>query len=76
MKIQIKPVVRELTILNIVGVNVSLDNSAIVSVSLMSEDNISQSFTLYMDAQTYANWGSTDSYVVDWVMAQLGLQPA
>jgi hypothetical protein len=76
MKIQIKPVTRSLHTLNIVGVNVSLDNSAIVSVTLMGDDYISQSYTLFMNAETYALWGSSDSFVVDFVMTELGLQPA
>lgn len=76
MKIEIKPVQKTLTLLNIVGINVSLDNSAIIQVSILGENNVSQSVTLFMSPEVYAGWGSSDDYVVNWVLNELGLQRA
>lgn len=76
MKIIIVPTPRTLDVLTIASVNVSLDNSAIVSGVISGSDKTFESFSLYMDSETYAQWGTNDEFVVDWTCSQLGLQKA
>jgi hypothetical protein len=75
MKIEIIPSERFLTTLTIGAVNVSLDNSAIVSGSLLGANGLCENFSLFMDSTTYAQWGTDDEFVIDWTMEQLGVQP-
>ena len=73
--VDIKPVSKSLTQLQILGVNVRLDNSASISYSVVG-DAISESGVLDMDSATYAQWGTDDQFVVDWALAELGLEKA
>jgi hypothetical protein len=74
MKIQIKPAPRFLTYLEIAGVNVSLDNSALVSGYVSNPEGLKEPYSLYMDSETYAEWGTDDAFVIDWTLEQLGLE--
>lgn len=76
MNIIIVPTPRTLELLTIASVNVSLDNSAIVSGVMSGSDKTYESFSLYMDPETYAQWGDNDEFVVDWTCSQLGVQKA
>lgn len=76
MNILIVPTTRTLDKLTIASVNVSLDNSAIVSGLISGSESTIESFSLYMDPVTYAQWGTNDEFVVDWTCSQLGLQKA
>ena len=75
MNIQIQPYSVTYDVLTIQGINVNLDNSASIIASLEKGD-FYQTFHLQMDGQAYADWGSDDAYVVDWVLTQLGLTKA
>lgn len=74
--VSIVPVVKELTKLQILGVNVSLNRDAYLSASLVNDEGVKISYTLYMDTQTYEQWGSDDEFVINWTLDQLGLQKA
>lgn len=75
MRIDIKPVTKTLDILDIISTTVMLDNSAVISV-VVTNNRISEAYSLTMDAATYAGWGSDDEYVVNWVLSELGLERA
>lgn len=74
MNIPIIPTEITLTDLFIGSVNVSLDNSAIVNGFITNSDKVTKSYSLYMDPETYAQWGSNDEFVIDWTLSQLGLE--
>lgn len=74
MNIQIKPAPRFLTTLTIGGINVSLEQNAIVSGSIVGDNGLRENFSLLMDNETYSQWGSNDSFVIDWTLEQLGLE--
>ncbi len=74
MKIQIKPAPRFLTFVEIAAVNVSLDNSALVNGWVSNPERLTENFSLYMDPETYAEWGTDDAFVIDWTLEQLGLE--
>ena len=78
----IKPVIflgETYTALRIVSTSVTLDNSAVVVVTLHTtkdEVNISHSRNVVLEGDDYAQWGRDDSYVVDMVCKKLGLERA
>lgn len=74
MKIQIKPALRYLHFVEIGGVNVSLDNSALINGFITGENGLRESFSLYMNPETYAQWGEDDAFAVDWTLQELGLE--
>jgi len=74
MKIQIKPAPRFLTYVEIAAVNVSLDNSALVNGWVSNPELLTENFSLYMDPETYSQWGDDDAFVIDWTLEQLGLE--
>lgn len=76
MKIQITPITKQLNYLEIISVNVNLDNSARVQAFVSNDENLGQNHSLFMDNETYSNWGDDDQFVVNWVCQQLGVQPA
>jgi hypothetical protein len=74
--ISIVPVTKELTTLQILGINVSLNLDAVVSVCVTNEGSLKEYYTLLMDTETYSQWGDDDTFVISWTLEQLGLQPA
>jgi len=74
--ISIVPVTKELTTLQILGINVSLNMDAVVSVSVSDGGSLKEYHTLLMDTETYSQWGDDDTFVISWTLEQLGLQPA
>lgn len=74
--IVIVPVVKQLTNLQIVGINVTLNYNAVVSAVLTNEEGLNITYNLLMDQPTYEQWGSDDTFVENWVLNQLGLQRA
>lgn len=74
MNIEIKPAPRFLTTLTIGGINVSLEQNAIVSGSIVGENGLRENYSLLMDNETYSKWGDNDSFVIDWTLEQLGLE--
>lgn len=73
--IQIKPITKTLNTLQILSISVQLDKSARISYSIMG-DELSDGGVLTMDGETYAEWGTNDEYVVNWVLTELGLERA
>lgn len=74
MNIQIKPAPRFLTTLTIGGINVSLEENAIVSGSIVGENGLRENYSLLMDSETYSQWGNDDEFVINWTLDQLGLE--
>jgi hypothetical protein len=74
MNIQIKPAPRFLTTLTIGGINVTLEQNAIVSGSIIGDNGLRENYSLLMDDETYAQWGDDDAFVIDWTLEQLGLE--
>ena len=74
MNIQIKPAPRFLTTLTIGGINVSLEENAIVSGSIVGENGLRENYSLLMDSETYSQWGDDDEFVINWTLDQLGLE--
>lgn len=73
VSIKIKPITKKLDTLDIVNVSIQLDNSANIGASVRNETGMGEFYSLTMDAETYAGWGDDDTYVVNWVMKELGL---
>lgn len=76
MDVIIKPVVREFPLLKITNVLVSLEKDATIYGSIESVESLVIPYQLFMDAQTYSQWGDDDEFVVNWVLTQLGLEKA
>ncbi len=76
MKIQITPITKQLNYLEIISVNVNLDSSARITAYVSNNENLGQSYSLFMDNETYSNWSNDDQFVMNWVCEQLGVQPA
>lgn len=74
--VSIVPVVKELTNLQILGINVSLNRDAIISVCITDGASLKEYYTLLMDTQTYEQWGTNDDFVINWTLDQLGLTKA
>ena len=74
-KVEIKPITKTLNTLEIIGVSVSLDNSARISY-IITGDYFGENGVLTMDGATYSAWGSDDDYVINWVLTELGLERA
>lgn len=74
--VSIVPVVKELTILQILGINVSLYRDAIISACVTDGGSLKEYYTLVMDTETYDQWGSDDEFVINWTLEQLGLTKA
>lgn len=74
--VSIVPVVKELTNLQILGINVSLNRDAIISVCITDGGSLKEHYTLLMDTQTYEQWGTNDDFVINWTLDQLGLTKA
>jgi|APGre2960657404_1045060.scaffolds.fasta_scaffold251613_2 spore coat protein U-like protein len=72
----IQPITKTLYTMNILQVNVNLDNSARIVAEITNSVDTTISYNLYMDSEAYAQWGDSDEYVVNWVMSQLGVEPA
>jgi len=75
-KISIKPVTKTLDSLLIMSVRVNLDKSAQIVCELTNSIDVSVQYNLTMDTTAYNAWGENDEYVIQWVMTQLGVQPA
>ena len=73
MKIEIKPVLREASELNIF-ISV-VENKAIASVILKS-DSIMESHSVTIEGAEYDAWGSDDNYIYDLILSKLGLERA
>jgi hypothetical protein len=74
-EIIVKP---ETTILDRVIINsvaVELGTAAQIIASVIGE-KCGYTRTLYMTGQDYQNWGDNDTYLENWVLAQLGLERA
>ena len=57
--------------------NVVLNTKAVINVEcLNSSNNVIDTKTLIMTGNDYANWGSSDNYVVNWVAQQLNFRLA
>jgi hypothetical protein len=75
-KFSIKPVTKTLDSLLIMSVRVNLDKSAQIVCELTNSIDVSVQYNLTMDTTAYSAWGENDEYVIQWVMTQLGVQPA
>jgi hypothetical protein len=73
MKIEIQPIQKQLTFLEIISVNVSLDNSAKIQTLVGNDEGLGLMYSLSMDSETYAEWGNDDNFVITWVCQQLGI---
>lgn len=82
MSIDIKPKVEErsplvYTKLTIDITCVKIGVSADILAQLYSSDlSIVQSHSLKLEQPDYALWGTDDSFIVSWVLSQLGLEEA
>jgi len=57
--------------------NVVLNTKAVINVEcLNSSNNVIDTKTLIMTGNDYANWGSSDNYVINWVAQQLNFRLA
>jgi hypothetical protein len=73
MKIEIQPIQKQLTFLEIISVNVALDNSARIQALVGNDENLGTNYSLFMDSETYAEWGNDDNFVITWVCQELGI---
>jgi len=79
MSIQIVPVEKPqspivINSVNIVILRVDLGVSADIEAQLLREDgSVVEVKKLTLSQPDYANWGSDDQFVVDWVLTQLGI---
>lgn len=76
MNILIKPAPRFLTEVVIGGINVSLEQNAIISGFVTNPQKLRETFSLMMDTATYDMWGTDDEFVVNWTLEQLGFEKA
>ena len=74
--IKIQPISIQLDWFKITNVSINLNHGAFVSYSITDNQQLAITGQLEMDQESYDNWGSDDSYVTSWALAQLGLQPA
>jgi len=65
-----------MTELQIIGISISLNQDAYVQVSINGSDKTHQPLTLYMDTETYNQWGNDDNFVENWCLQVLGLERA
>ena len=56
-------------------INLSLFTSVSVSAILFSDTEFIASKSYLLEGEDYTNWGNNDEYIVDYVLAQLGLTP-
>lgn len=74
-EIIVKPVSKTLDRVYINSVSVNLGTSAIIGVSVFGEE-VGYSKQLIMSGEAYTQWGDNDTYLENWVLAQLGLERA
>ena len=56
--------------------NVVLFNSVNINVTLFSNNDFVDSKTYLLEGEDYANWSNDDTYIVNYVLTQLGLTAA
>jgi len=54
-------------------INLALFNSVNVNATLFSGNDFIDSKTYLLEGTEYTDWGSDDSYIIDYVLTQLGL---
>lgn len=59
--------------MNVQVININLGISATFNVFLFNDTTMMTTRTYTMSGEDYANWGSDDSYVYTWIIAQLQL---
>jgi hypothetical protein len=68
------PIIKSSVIINVLRVTLGI--SAEIEVRFLNPDGVIIEIKyLTLSQPDYANWGSDDQFIVDWVFSQLGLLP-
>jgi hypothetical protein len=72
---KIQPINIELDTFQIFSVSVDLDKSASINCEIRNAEGMGKRVSVYMDTETYSEWGNDDSFVLNYALNQLGLVP-
>jgi NAD kinase len=69
--VTLEPIVYDAISIKRISVDIT-EKSASIEVQLFSNNNLRDIKLLNMSGDNYLNWGTDDSYVITWVMKELG----
>ena len=75
IRVQSKEVIQIKIINNVLIkiINMKLSEFANISVILRCNDDFIENYTFHLEGNEYKQWGSSDDFIVDYVLTKIGL---
>jgi hypothetical protein len=72
VNINIEPIIISYNSFRINSVSINLNQSAVIAISLYSDNTLVMFKNFVMSGDDYLSWGNDDNYLTNWVVQQLG----